>query len=67
MHARSQGLCAIRLRVVNETGKAIAQKQLAPVGFGFRQQGKKNIPHLCRNFFHTKNLKRLSEIETFRD
>jgi hypothetical protein len=52
----------------NQAGKAIAQKQLSPVGLGVGRQGQENVPHLCRNLFCrnlfcSQNLEYLRKIE----
>src|SRR5579862_1443611 len=56
--ASLQALRRILLRIENETGKAVSQKQLSPVGLSLSQQRQQRVPHLCRNFFCPENFER---------
>jgi hypothetical protein len=61
--APSQGLSAVLLRVKDQAGKPIPQKQLASIGFGFGQQRQENVSHLRRNLITSQNFECLREIE----
>jgi hypothetical protein len=61
--APSQSLGAVLLRVIDQTGKPIAQKQFASISLGLSQQGQENVSHFRRNLLSSQNFECLREIE----
>jgi hypothetical protein len=61
--APSQNLGAVLLRVKDQAGKPIPQKQFAPISFGFGQQRQESVSHFRRNLFSSQNFECLREVE----